>query len=189
MAEPSKEIIVHPAVCQALLDFGGGCCRNFPFVYPRKNLSVIGFELLQMSIIRPPGWNIMMELKLEQTLKSIPITSTRSKVTVPPYCIAQWQRQSALKKKEKKIFSYYKDLHAGKCHFYKLPLPYGSLSIDLNSSNQQGFPSSFSIRGVLNQNTVKNFLLAQRVQDHLIRDLINKLKQQTDYRLAGICKR
>lgn len=55
MAEPSKEIIVHPAVCQALLDFGGGCCRNFPFVYPRKNLSVIGFELLQMSIIRPPG--------------------------------------------------------------------------------------------------------------------------------------
>lgn len=194
MAEPSKEIIVHPPVCQALLDFGSECCRNFLFVYLRKNLPVMGFDLLQMSIIRPPGWNIMMKLKLEQTLKSILIIATRSKVPVPPYCTTQWWRQSALKKtkqtkktptQQNKLFL----LYAGKCHFYKLPLPHGSVSIDLNSSNQHGFLSSFSIRGVLNQDTVKNFLLAQRVQDHLIRDLINKLKQQTDYRLAGICKR
>lgn len=78
---------------------------------------------------------------------------------------------------------------SGKCYFYKLPLPHGSVSIDLSSSNQQGFPSSFSIRGVLNQDILKNFLLAQIVQDSLIRDLTNNLKQQTDYRLAGICKR
>lgn len=90
MAEPSKENIVHSGICQALLDFGGGCCRNLPFVYLRKNLSVIGFELLQMTIIRPPGWNIMMELKLEQTLNSTPTTATRSKLLVTPYCIAQW---------------------------------------------------------------------------------------------------
>lgn len=78
---------------------------------------------------------------------------------------------------------------SGKCYFYKLPSQHGSVSIDLSSSNQQSFPSSFSIRGVLNQDTLKNFLLAQIVQDSLIRHLTNNLKQQTDYRLSGICKR
>lgn len=89
MSELSKELIVHPAVRQELLDFGGRCWRNLPFVYLRKNLPVIGFELLQMRIIRPIGWNIMTELKLEQTLKSIPITATRSKLPVTSYCTAQ----------------------------------------------------------------------------------------------------
>lgn len=90
MSELSKELIVHPAVRQELLDFGGRWWRNLPFVYLRKNLPVIGFELLQMRIIRPIGWNIMTELKLEQTLKSIPITETRSKLPATSYCTAQW---------------------------------------------------------------------------------------------------
>lgn len=81
---------------RALLDFWGGCSRNLCFDDLTKNVLAIGFELLHPSIVRLTGMNTTMELKLDQAVKSIQITATRSKLPVTPYCTTQRWTQAAL---------------------------------------------------------------------------------------------